>query len=410
MGTYALVSAFPPASGSLNEYGYHLARAIAARPDVDRLVVIADVEDQLGPEWSLSSAIEVRRVWRFNDPAACRSILRALRDIKPDGVLFNVQMASFGDREVPAAIGLLTPMLSRLAGHPTGVIAHNLFDAVNLESTHLAGKPVRQWCVRKVGGLMTRALLRAHHVSVTLDSFADILRERYGARNAFMVPHGSFGRQNALPVPLKDRPKTFVTMGKFGTYKRLERMISAFQRLCAARPGDDLKLVIGGSDHPAKPGYIESVRAGVRGDERIVFRGYVPEQLVESFFGSARLAIFDYDSTTGSSGVLHQAAIYGTPAAYPLIGDFLDVTHREGLSGYHFEAFSETGLLDVMTRAIEAPIDAQQIAHDNLAAARGLPMATIAAIQVSLLKQAATGRFHRIRHDSGNRNPDVITT
>jgi hypothetical protein len=39
----ALVSAFPPGQLSLNEYGLHFARHLAAHPDVAEVVMLADI-------------------------------------------------------------------------------------------------------------------------------------------------------------------------------------------------------------------------------------------------------------------------------------------------------------------------------------------------------------------------------
>jgi len=139
----------------------------------------------------------------------------------------------------------------------------------------------------------------------------EILSEKYQAENAFMVPHGSFVADEKSVIPdLESRSNIIVTMGKFGTYKRLERMISAVQNLNKTIYSQSpVRLVIGGSDHPATPGYIDGLKQTHKSDANIVFHGYVAEDDVAPFFKQARLAIFDYDSTTGSSGVLHQAAI-----------------------------------------------------------------------------------------------------
>ena len=53
----ALVSAFPPGRQSLNEYGWHLAHALAERPDVAEVVIIADILDDPKPEASLPAKI-----------------------------------------------------------------------------------------------------------------------------------------------------------------------------------------------------------------------------------------------------------------------------------------------------------------------------------------------------------------
>lgn len=236
-------------------------------------------------------------------------------------------------------------------------------------------------------------------MTVTLDSFWDILREKYKANNAFMVPHGSFPLVSNIEIPsLDDRPNTIVTMGKFGTYKRLERTISAIENVNLSRPASQkIKLVIGGSDHPATPGYLETLAAEHKADKNIVFHGYVAEENVASFFTQAKLAIFDYDSTTGSSGVLHQAAIYGTPAAYPMMGDFVDVTEREGLKGFNFRPLDQKALEGSILECLENPALGQSYADNNMVVSKGVTMSTVASLQLQLLKKVAAGKFNTLR-------------
>lgn len=214
-----------------------------------------------------------------------------------------------------------------------------------------------------------------------------------------MVPHGSFPSASEQDVSqLEDRSRIVVTMGKFGTYKRLERTIGAIQNLNASLGEEQkIKLVIGGSDHPAMPGYLDGLATEHKADKNIVFHGYVAEEDVANFFTQAKLAIFDYDSTTGSSGVLHQAAIYGTPAAYPMMGDFIDVTEREGLKGFNFKPLDQAALEMAIKQCLEDEVFAQSLAQNNIDVSKGVTMSTVASIQLQLLKQIKSGKFNKVR-------------
>ena len=400
MKTLAIVTAFPPSAGSLNEYGLHLVNAFAQRADIEKIIVIADQYEGGAPELDLGPKVEVQRVWRFNSPFAAFHILRALKSCKAEGALYNLQTASFGDSEIPAALGLLTPAISQKLSIPSGTIMHNLVEAVDLSKTNLAGSVLRQKLVSAASYFVTKTMLMSGFMTVTLDSFWDILQDKYKARNAFMVPHGSFPSASPDEItPLSVRSRTIVTMGKFGTYKRLERTIAAVQNLNAGlSETQKIKLVIGGSDHPATPGYLSGLAAEHAADENIVFHGYVAEEDVAGFFTQAQLAIFDYDSTTGSSGVLHQAAIYGTPAAYPMMGDFIDVTEREGLKGFHFEPLSQSALERVIKDCLSDADQAQSFAQNNLDVSKSVTMSTVASIQLQLLRKAKKRKFKTAAH------------
>ena len=91
-------------------------------------------------------------------------------------------------------------------------------------------------------------------------------------------------------------------MGKFGTYKRLETLLAALDLVRQDPAFSALRLEIGGSDHPATPGYMDAPKSTRAGDQGIQFLDYIPEGAVPDFFARARLSIFDYTTTTGSSG------------------------------------------------------------------------------------------------------------
>lgn len=381
----ALVSAFPPGRQTLNEYGLHLARAFADRPDVAEVVVIADRLPAPCAELELGPKIRVRRTWSFNALASSAQILSALKSEKVDAAIFNLQMASFGDRELPAALGLLAPMAARLAGIPTGVIAHNLIIGVDLEQTTLKGQPLRQRLVRLGGAVITRALLAANYLTVTLESYRRDLAARYPRANVMLVPHGTFDTDLRALVPASARPLRIVTMGKFGTYKRLETLIDAFRSL-KTRPGlEALELVIGGSDHPNTPGYLASVAAACARDTDIRFHGYVAEDDIPAFFGDARISVFDYSATTGSSGVLHQTASYGAVPVFPRIGDFVDVCRDEGLDGANYDPGDAQGMAQAIASLLADPSRADRLAMTNRAAALEMPISQVAQVHMDRL-------------------------
>ena len=89
MTTLAFVSAFRPARNSLNEYGFHMAKAFARRQDIDKIIILADKGEELGPELNIDPKIEVRRVWDFNKVTAARDIQKTLKDICPDFALLR---------------------------------------------------------------------------------------------------------------------------------------------------------------------------------------------------------------------------------------------------------------------------------------------------------------------------------
>ncbi|KAJ56846.1 hypothetical protein ACMU_07865 [Actibacterium mucosum KCTC 23349] len=382
----ALVTAFPPGQQSLNEYGYHLARELTRHPDVSEVVVIADVLTTPMVELNLGPKLTVHRVWKFNAVSAGPAILRSLASTKADAVLWNVQAATFGNRELPAALGLLAPAMARVMGTPSGVIAHNVLGAVDLNHTQLRGQKLRQGLVQAGGSIVNRALMAANYVSVTLDTYLVHLRSLNPRADVTHIPHGTFDCAAPAAPPLANRPSRIVTMGKFGTYKRLETLLAAFDILRQRPEYAGYELVIGGTDHPSVAGYMSHIAQSRRTDRGVHFAGYVAEQDVPGFFHDARIAVFDYLSTTGSSGVLHQAASFGTVPVFPDIGDFVAVSQDEGISGANYLPNNATDLARAMRSVLDDAKWSQAIADKNQKAAAHMPLSQVAAWHVDRLQ------------------------
>lgn len=383
----ALVSAFPPGKQSLNEYGLHLAKGLAERTDIAEVVVLADSLPNDTPELALDPKITVKRCWTFNSLSSLPKLVAAIRAAKVDGVLWNIQTATFGDSEATAGMGLLAPMAARFTGIPSGVIAHNLIGGIDLEKTVLKGQPIRQALVHFGGKVITKALLSASYMTVTLRNYRDAIVAKSPNAPVHLVPHGTFDTNVRDLIPFADRARRIVTMGKFGTYKRLETLLEAFDLLRQTPGNADLELVIGGSDHPNTPGYLRDLAEQRKDDAGVVFQGYIAEDDIPDFFGNSKLSVFDYVATTGSSGVLHQTASYGAVPIFPRIGDFVDVCRDEGITGANYISQDAQDMADQMFHALENPDRSQEVADANRGAANGFPFAKVVEFHVTQIRQ-----------------------
>ena len=292
--------------------------------------------------------------WKFGALNNPLRILAAVHQVKPDVVLFNLQLATLGKSKIAATLGLLTPALLRRMGYTTVVLLHHLMEKIDLNSAGF-GSSI-ELLIRFFGTQVTRSLLTTNLVVLTIPNYVELLEEKYGADNVLLAPHGAFGE---TPPPsfdlVSNETQVIMTFGKFGTYKRVEPLVEAFSLLQAdQRPA--LELVIAGTDSPNAPGYLESVKQKYADIPNISFTGYVPEEQVANVFGSAILVVFPYTSTTGSSGVLHQAGEFGKAVILPRVGDFADVVNEEGYIGRFFEP----GNVQSLAQTIEALLDNPQ--------------------------------------------------
>jgi len=390
-----IVTTYPPGTGSLNEYAFHFVSAIKQKDEVAEVVLFVDElpageqyaahvadacpNEQARPTEPSQACAPLRFVscWRFNSSLNGWRILRAVQQCKLDVVIFNLQFATFGDRKIPAALGLMIPALLRLFGIPTVVLLHNIMETVDLKNAGFTASPLIERLIRGIGWVVTSLLLRANLVAVTIPKYVEILEKRYGAQNVLLAPHGSFSNERLPPsFELPQGPLQIMTFGKFGTYKRVETLVEAFHLLqtkhCTA-----LELVIAGTDSPNAPNYLENVAKQYADVPNIRYTGYVSEADVPHVFGAAAAVVFPYSSTTGSSGVLHQAGEYGKAVVLPQIGDLAELIAEEGYIGEFFEPYNPQSLADAISRIIDQPERRIEMGRQNYLAAHGLPLTEV---------------------------------
>lgn len=87
--------------------------------------------------------------------------------------------------------------------------------------------------------------------------------------------------------------------------------------------------------------------------------------------------VFPYTSTTGSSGVLHQAGNYGRAVVLPRLGDLAELIAEEGYIGEFFEPENPQSLADAMARLLDDPSRRRTMGTQNYLAACGIPMSEV---------------------------------
>lgn len=377
----AIVTPFPPSAGSLNEYAHHFVRFLRQKPEVSEVIVLTDelpggAQYPAETDWQAGVApVRIVPCWRFGALDNALRIARTARALGPDVVLFNIQFASFGSSKPAAALGLLGPAMVRAAGLPVIVLLHNIMETVDLKSAGFGGNPLLERLVRTVGTVSTRILLSADLLAVTIPRYVEILERKYGATNVLLAPHGAFDEAPAPSFEPPPGPLQIMTFGKFGTYKKVEPLIAAFRLLQDGRRS--LELVIAGTDSPNAPGYLEGVRRANADLAGLRFTGYVAEDDVPRLFQDASVVVFPYTSTTGSSGVLHQAGNYGRAVVLPQLGDLAELIAEEGYTGEFFTPESPASLAEALARLLDDPARRRAMGTQNYLAACGLPMAEV---------------------------------
>jgi glycosyltransferase involved in cell wall biosynthesis len=370
----AVITAFPPSKVTLNEYGYHLVKNFVQKNEVTQVVILADKTVETKElDFENSNKIKVNECWFFNSYSNIVSISKAISKEKPDAVLINLQFMKFGDKKIPAALGLMIPMVLRMKGIPTVSLLHNILEQVDLESAGFTDNKIAQKIYNFIGTTLTRFILKSDVVAVTINKYVAILEKKYKVKNVKVIPHGTFDSIDEPSFELAPGPKQIMAFGKFGTYKKVEILIEA-AILIRKRSTEKIEVVIAGTDSPNTPGYLAGVQEKYKEVEGIRFTGYVEEKDVPVIFGNCTVVAFPYTSTTGSSGVLHQAGSYGKAVVMPDLGDLALLVEEEGYKGEFFNPESAESLAQAIEKIINNDDNRKAIAMQNFKAASALSM------------------------------------
>lgn len=392
----AVVTAFPPSKVTLNEYGYHLVKNFVQKEEVSELVLITDkTSEPKQLDFENSQKVSVNECWEFNSYANIFTIVKAVLKEKPDAVLFNLQFVKFGDKKIPAALGLLLPMILKMLGCNTVVLLHNIVEQVDLANAGFTSNKLAQKVYNFIGTTLTRCLLKSDALAVTINKYVDILKNKYNTDNVVLIPHGSFETPQSVSFDLPSGPKKVMAFGKFGTYKKVEILIEAVE-LIRQTNKEPIEVVIAGTDSPNTIGYLQSVKEKYAHVEGLTFTGYVEENDVERIFTESAIVAFPYTSTTGSSGVLHQAGSYGKAVVMPDLGDLALLVEDEGYKGEFFNPESASSFAKAISTILEDDHYRRRIAKTNYNAACALSMDRIVEMYMQKFKEIQMNKMQHV--------------
>lgn len=384
----AFVSPYPPSQVTLNEYGYHLIRSFIDKKEVDEIFVLTNhLADNTEYKRYHAEGLTIIPCWTFNSPFTFWQIAKELNSLKPDVVIMNLQFMTFGEGKVPAALGLLTPFMCKLLGIPNIIILHNITETVKLDTIGMAGSKWKEKIFLWIGEQLTKFILKADLVGLTITQYVDIIKTKYKANNVVLLPHGNFELPERSFLPDHLNVINLMAFGKFGTYKKVEVLLDALQILEKKYPTQKFKVTIAGTDNPNVKGYLKGVQETYSHLTNVEFTGYVAEEDVEGIFKASTFVIFPYTTTTGSSGILHQAGSYARACILPKIDDLKRVVEEEGYGGAFFERDNAQSMAEAISYLMENPEERKKIESMNYAAAKGLPMNELAEWYLGHAKQ-----------------------
>ncbi|WP_431165370.1 glycosyltransferase [Tenacibaculum halocynthiae] len=391
-----IVTSFPPSKITLNEYAYHLVKNFVSLDKIEEIILFCDTteEDKI-LDFPYSEKVTIVECWKFNSYTSIFTVTKAIKQYKPNQVLFNFQFMKFGDKKIAAALGLMLPKITRLLGIHSTVLIHNILETVDLESAGFTKNPLLKVVYKVIGYCLTKIILSANNVAVTIPKYKRILEKKYNADNVVVIPHGTFETAKQPSYQLIKGTKKVMTFGKFGTYKKVEIIIEAVEKI-RKRTNEDVEIVIAGTDNPNTPGYLKSVQNKYKDIAQLTFTGYVPEENVETIFNESTLVVFPYTSTTGSSGVLHQAGSYGKAVVLPNIGDLKELIQDEGYQGEFFNSNDSDTLSDAIQVILEKQLYRIQLEKTNYKAATAFPMSKICEMYLDLFEKSYNTTINQV--------------
>jgi len=374
----AIITAYPPSKVTLNEYAYHLVKSFRTKENITELILLTDeTPDAKDINFEENGCkITIKECWKFNSYANIVNVTKAINQTKPDAVLFNLQFMKFGDKKIAAALGLALPLICKIKRIPTIVLLHNILEQVDLESAGFTSNKIAQKVYNFIGTSLTKLILKADLVAVTMDKYVTTLKDKYKVDNVKMIPHGTFEIPENPSQQLPEGPLKIMTFGKFGTYKKVESMIEAVAQV-RKETNLDLEIVIAGTDNPNVPGYLADVQEKYQHIPQLTFTGYVEEEEVAPLFTESAVVVFPYTSTTGSSGVLHQAGSYGRAVVMPNLGDLATLIEDEGYRGEFFEPENVNSLANAIKAIVTNEAYRIELGETNYKAATAFPMERI---------------------------------
>ncbi|MFY8128001.1 MAG: glycosyltransferase [Chitinophagaceae bacterium] len=375
----AFVTPYPPSQVTLNEYGYHLINGFIGKQSVEKIYILTNhLENNSDYEKHKKNELEIIPCWSFDNCFSSLSIAKTIHQLKPDVVIMNLQFMTFGKSKIAAALGLLTPFMCKLIQVPSIVLLHNITETVKLDTIGMASHPIKEKLFLWIGKQLTKLILKADLVGLTISKYVEIIKEKYQVNNVVLLPHGNFDLPERTYVSNADKEINLMAFGKFGTYKKVEVMLDAMTILQQKYPNINFTSTIAGTDNPNVSGYLSSVKTKYTHLKNVQYTGYVAEQDVEKIFKKSTFVVFPYTTTTGSSGILHQSGSYARACVLPKIDDLERVVDEEGYSGAYFKTNDAKSLAETIGKLIENPAERIKIEDANYAAAKGLQMTDLA--------------------------------
>jgi len=352
------ISSYPPNRARLSEYAEALLAELSRKSSIAEIQVLADQANG-SQHTDCEQKIKIERAWSPDSVLSLIILLVRLWKTRPDIVHMNAHFQSFGRSRFANFLGLAIAAFARFTGIRSVLTIHNLGDKVDLEKCSINPN-----FITRMGIVLAMKLVcLASATTVTVPSYVQFLKERYGARNVRYIPHGTWQPpKNNSNNCAKRGDRSLLMFGHMGPYKGLPILLHAFAMLSEEKPY--LRLVVAGASHPNFPGYLEQFIRQM--DPKINYVGYVPSERLANTFEESDLIVLPYLTATGTSGVFHMACGFGRPIIASNLPEIREAL-GEGAQALLFRPGDSKDLVKAIMYALEHPEALEEMTKQNLA-------------------------------------------
>lgn len=279
------------------------------------------------PKRSQDHGINVRRVWKLNNPISLIALAyHAIRSHAPT-VLLQFEFAMFG-KIYMLPLTLILLLVVKLARKRIVLVMHQVPHTIHEIGMHMNISPYSwQSDVATFGlHLYYRGLLL---LSDRLVVFDEVFKQRllpFGSHKKIgVIPHGVEPSQRVSRARARKGlglTNEFVILcfGYLAWYKGTDwimEYIAVQKKRAFPRP---VKLIIAGGPNPQRidlpyyQRYVEKLQAiAQKSHGKVIVTGYVTEQKMADYFAAADIALLPYRVLMSASGPMAIAARFGTP-------------------------------------------------------------------------------------------------
>lgn len=319
----AAITTYPPSTLGQSSFAYHAIGRFLESPLIKQIVVLGDQDAGMSAS-TVGQRVLVDRCWQYNSHLTLMRLLRAVEHHHPDVVWVNLQYTLFGSKPLPIFLGLMAPAVLKLRRYPIVVLLHNYLGAIDLTENGLGLRQPLRLVAPLADRIVMRLLRRCDRVFVMVRQYAEHLSSAYNMHQVQCIEQDLYIVPPFQPVPTG--PRSIVTIGYFGTYKKLELLLDAFEVIRRLLP--DVRLRIVGRSHPQTPRYLEDLAHRYADRlENVDFLGYVPDPVIPTIMSSANVVIATNTVNTGNSAVVQYAAIYGRALVVPYTDLYRELQH-----------------------------------------------------------------------------------